>query len=242
MNADELVPDGLDGDEILRSFLAESGSDGSDGETEDPPQREPWKIDGESSAIWVGRKWSEAFDRVAEFEELYQRERERLDDWLSAKTGRDRQTIEFFGASLARWHEDTVRAAKDEGRKVAGGCNYGGCYVSTMVRKPSVVVTNEQLAAPALLRMLDRSTQKVVEPRPKVVLGELRKRFSIEERAVTEAGEIVTRDPASRKKWPPTGANLIEPRLLLDGVPVETDVDGVGITPETITTSEPKRK
>lgn len=234
---DDLEPVGFDPDAMLPT-------EGDNGEVVEPLKA--WVIEDDSAAIWVGRKWA-ALDREIEaVDDTFRREVERLEQWRDARTRANVRSRDWWAGRLIEYHQGVVARADQQGLKVASSTPYGQTVVGVTNRSPQVVVVDESQAAAWLLRTLDKETRtEVVEPRPKVMVGPMRKRLTVIERAVDDNGEITTRAPGSKKSWPPKGTREIEPAMYLDGVELPSGANqhpGLAVQPRSRTISVKRGK
>ncbi len=208
-------------------FTAETETAG-DGE-ESSAERPRWQIESDAAAMWAGRRASAAAAEIDRINEVYAAELDRLNEWRDARINGPRTQWEWFSALVIGWHVSEHERLISEGVKPRAKVSYGGLTASIISHGQAVVVTDSDRAAVALLRSGDDGLRGAVAVTYSVRISEVRKRYTIIERAVTEAGEILTRDPKSRKTWPPKGATPIESILLLDGAPVTLEDSGLGI-------------
>lgn len=117
--------------------------------------REPWRIDGDRTAIWALRKLRRAHERIADNQASADAQYEQISSWLEAVNAQHQRDAAYFEGLLVDYAL-RCRVDPDDGRKTI---TLPGGKVATRTAQPKVSIDSEKFIpwaetnAPQLLRV-----------------------------------------------------------------------------------------
>lgn len=187
----------------------------------------PWRIEDDSMALWAGRKWLAAAQRIEEIDAEARRQIEQIKIWQATRKRADEETLAWFGSQLEGYALRERLEAEAEGRKARATIPLLGCSVKTQAHNPAIECTDEEALGLYLLTIKARDLVRISH---KPLISEVRKVAKMIRRAVNAEGEVIEFDGS--KNWPPEGFEEIETVIRLNG---EDLTEGVAISERRVT-------